>query len=165
MSKVRGCGDYNMNNNNYERYHQQLDNFANKCKPVIDQQEQIANKIAPISRASPVPAARANIPYKPVIKNPVSNNDFVRRKEEYQRNKARGYNHHPVLAKPPIVKRDEKSIYEEKLRKIRLQNYNNRRLLNVDNDAKNMSKKNFIEADHRIKKMEALKVIRLLILP
>ena len=172
VNKVRGSGDYNINNNNnnaikkenhvYERYHQQLDNFADKCKPVVDMQDQIGNKIAPVraSPVPPVPASRASHAHKPVIKNPVSNNDFARRKDEYQRNKARGNAHYPVLAKPPMARRDEKSIYEEKLRKIRLQNYNNRRLLmNIDNDPKNGNKQNPFEVDHRLKRMEALKVM------
>lgn len=159
---MRGSGDFgNRNNNNvkrehniYEHYHRQLDNFAEKCKPVIDQQEQISNKMA---QGRPVQMPRAPHAHKPVIKNPISD-EFLRRKEEFARNKARGHNHYPLLAKPPLARRDEKSIYEEKLRKIRLQNYNNKRLLNVEDGSNGQVKKNPIEPDNRIKKMEALKV-------
>ncbi len=166
---MRGSGDFNNNNNHakkenniYEQYHRQLDNFAEKCKPVIDQQEQIANRMAH-GRAGPVPAPRISYAHKPVIKGPISN-EFLRRKEEFERNKARGHNHYPLLAKPPMARRDEKSIYEEKLRKIRLQNYNNKRLLNLDQEQKGQMKKNpLIEPDNRIKRMEALKVRKKLI--
>ena len=108
-----------------------------------------------------MPAPRAFTPaHKPVIKNPIAN-EFLKRKEEFARNKAKGNAQYAILAKPPQVKRDDKTIYEEKLRKIRLQNYNNRRLLNLNNEpSKNSIKRNQnpIEPDHRIKKMEALKV-------
>ena len=62
--------------------------------------------------------------------------EYQRRKEEFERNRARGkgLNNNIFMAKPPILKKDEKSQYEENLRKIRLRNYNNRKALNLFNN-------------------------------
>ncbi len=105
-------------------------------------------------------------PSPPVISRQNSNNssrkraanksyfskEYQRRKEEFERNRARGkaINNNILMAKPPILKKDEKSEYEENLRKIRLRNYNNRKALNLFNnkDSDSMEKENFDELNN-----------------
>jgi hypothetical protein len=117
------------------------------------------NSPSPVkSPAAPVCASR--VANKPLIKNQVAD-EYLKRKEEMARNKARGRGvlNSPYSPKPPIVKRDEKSIYEEQLRKIRLQNYNNRRAVNLNRNSRSQQKEVIdLLPDNKIKKIAAFKV-------
>ncbi len=94
---------------------------------------------------------------KPVIKKSPLANDFAKRKEEFARNKAKGRGvFNPLIPKPPSVKRDENSDYEEKLRRIRLQNYNNRRIL-INYDKKKSSIDLSLDNNNRLKRINALR--------
>lgn len=92
--------------------------------------------------------------------------DFKRRKEEFLANQARGKaaGNYPFLGRPPIIgKRDEKSDYEDKLRKIRNANYNNRKPVSnvkvVSNSKADIQRQILIDRDNRMQKINALKVI------
>ena len=115
--------------------------------------------------APPVPTAVARSNnnmrplYKPVIKNPM--NDFLRRKEEYARNKAKGkgFFNNPI-SKP---KKDDLSEIDEHLNKIRMKNYNNRKVLNLYDPNALKKKQNEVNtsssgANSRQKRIAALKV-------
>ena len=141
-------------NNIYARYHQQLDDFEEKKKMIVEKQELIskANKLNNLT-----PRLINNIiNNKPIIKKSPLANDYAKRKEEFARNKARGRGvFNPLIPKPPSVKRDENSDYEEKLRRIRLQNYNNRRIV-VNNDKKS-SIDISMDNNNRLKRINALR--------
>ncbi len=101
------------------------------------------------------PSALLPNKYKPVVNNSPAS-EFVRRREEFERNRARGKGliNNPLVARPPIYKKDVKSSYEEKLRQIRFQNYNNRRFI-----ANEASKRKSVEcSDNQNKKIAALRV-------
>jgi hypothetical protein len=142
---------------NYQRYHQQLDKFQDKCKQIEKRgQENIANILKNYDndnvnrnnnafKVTPSPANRilngsgAKLFSQKSKETNFYIDEFRRRKAQFERNKARGVgigynpirNNYPVnAAKPPLAKRDERTDYEQKLRQIRLQNYNNRKELN-----------------------------------
>lgn len=119
MNHNRGSGNPIRNDNNiFERYHQQLDDFVEKRKNVADQQDVISNRLRdPRPPATPVSRPNSNN-NKPVVKNPVLD-DYNRRKEEFERNKARGkavFNN-PIMAKPPIKKKVKSQTMRKSLRK------------------------------------------------
>jgi hypothetical protein len=170
---------------NYARYHQQLDKFADKNKQIVQQQELIADKLneiiepvpfkaapvspGPIARPSPSPSDQQ----RPTYRNHYLN-DYLRRKKEFELNKARGKGllNNPILARSPsaspaVVKRDEKEDYEEKLKKVRLKNYYNRKLILNQSPPKlvnNLKKKDAIQLypENRLKRVAALKVVNFL---
>lgn len=160
-------GAYNMPENNgvYARYLQQLDELADKRRPVAEQADNIAKRLNPSASPSPRPVVMVNktptpkrprTPLKPASASKDQQiAEFRRRNEEFQRNKAKGqaaYNNPILPQKPPVlVKRDEKAIYEEKLRKIREQNYANRKAI------ENRRKVEVIE-NYRQKRLAALKL-------
>jgi hypothetical protein len=89
-----------------------------------------------------------------VVKNSNAD-DFIRRKEEFLKNQARGkgFLNNPLVARPPsaaIVKKDEKFLYEEKLKEIRLKNFNNRKVI--------YRNQNQDESYNRMKHIAALRV-------
>jgi hypothetical protein len=145
----------------YALYHKELDDFAEKKKLNQDKLDQMARAQKP----NPSPRVLNNIinsnnsnrnNHKPVIKGSPLVNDFVKRKEEFARNKARGKGlFNPLVPKPPQVRRDENSDYEEKLRRIRLKNYNNRRLLLNQDKKKSIDLS--MENNIRLKRIAALK--------
>lgn len=164
---VRGSA-YNIKENDsiYARYHRQLDDFVEKRKPVVDQQDQIAKKLTPA--ATPVimrPVVPAGVRRavaaignsKPGSKNDQILEDFLRRKAEYDRNKARGKQAAVALPspRPPSVNNnrgnDEKWAYEQRLLRVRQQNYENRRVLASRNKAE-------VIPNHRLQKAAALRV-------
>ena len=155
------------NENIYARYHDQLNELQNKRDernvPNIDKQPDYNNNdssknqpLRPNSAASRVgPPALLPNKYKPVVNNSPAS-EFVRRREEFERNRARGKGliNNPLVARPTVYKNDVKSSYEEKLRQIRFQNYNNRRLI-----ANEASKRKSVEcSDNQNKKIAALRV-------
>lgn len=93
------------------------------------------------------------------MRTPIKN-DFKQRKEHYLKNKARGHGaiNHPLAGRHPIIapRKDEKSDYEEKLRKIREQNYNQRKVLNnARSDAYKRIENN---REARVQRIDALRV-------
>ncbi len=120
--------------------------------------EALRNRKSPIT---PRPQSSFNTPAKkrqPVIKS--SANDFKQRKEEFLRNKLRGQGgaiNHPLAGRHPIIapNKDVKSDYEERLRKIREQNYNRRK--EVNNARIDAFKQIELAREARIQKLEALK--------
>lgn len=174
----------NENDNIYARYHQQLDEFIERRKPVLEQQQQLAKRfqtppatppvnqqqrqIAPVG----VRRALANVGNsRPGSKNSQILEDFLKRKAEFERNKARvqqqihgGQPGRVVNVinnvnnnKPPVNVRvyDEKSAYEQRLERIRQQNYANRRLLAQRNRPALV---NDVLPNHRLQKAAALRV-------
>lgn len=119
--------------NPYANRHQQIDDFIERRK-IIEKQIESPSILKP----SPPPPiiSRQNSNNRKPMKSSFSN-EYKRRKEEFERNRARGkgINNNILVAKPPILKKDEKSVYEENLRKIRLKNYNNRKSFNVNTKA------------------------------
>ena len=68
------------------------------------------------------------------------------------KNKARGkgFLNNPLVNRPPLaVKKDEKSIYEERLKQIRQKNFNNRKSLLQDKQE---------DPNSRLMRLAALKV-------
>ena len=95
---------------------------------------------------------RNQIKPKPEVKNSVAS-DYKRRREEFERNRARGKGiNNNLFVRPPVQKRDEKSVYEENLRRIRLRNYNSRKPISSINKILNSN-----EEAVRQEKINALK--------
>lgn len=133
----------NMKQDPYARHHQKLDEHAQKRKELEEHQQAYEKMIsagvlkpkisqAPDSPLKPTPPPMPRNVQKPIIKESI-NDEFIKRKAEFARNKARGKGllNNPLVAKPPQVRRDEKSLYEDKLRKIRLQNYNKKKFWSI----------------------------------
>jgi hypothetical protein len=158
-----------------------LDKFANKNKQIVQQQELIADKlnefIEPVpfkpASASPGPVLRpkssASNQQRPTYRNHYLN-DYLRRKKQFELNKARGKGllNNPILARSPspsaspvAIKRDEKEDYEEKLEKVRLKNYYNRKLMLNQSPPKLVNNIKTKEAalENRLKRVAALKVV------
>lgn len=176
---INNNNDNNDNNNIYARYHQQLDEFIERRKPVLEQQQQLAKRLL-TPAATPVTnqqrnqapggvrRALANVANsRPGSKNSQILEDFLKRKAEYERNRARGAQQQRVVsagvAKPPTPvinarrnnnnnKHDEKWAYEQRLERVRQQNYANRRLL-----AQRNPPPDFLP-NYRLQKAAALKV-------
>lgn len=159
-------------NNIYARYHKQLDEHAEKRKPIQDQQDAISNRLkepspSPVQnyRPSPSPIPRQisnNQINKAVNKNKAAIDEYLKRKEEFARNKARGkaFFDNPISARPPVAKKDEKSAYEEKLKQIRRQNYRSRKPISkiIDNEISRQSIEKQSYVNNRMKRVAALKV-------
>ena len=165
----------------YAKYHQQLEEFEVKSRPVVDQQEAIYRQLQHNNGSAvrpapnpPPPAMRQQIsnsnqvqPRPPVIKK--SNLDeFLRRKEEFERNRMRGKGlaQNPLVPKPPAYKRNNESM-EEQLRRIRLQNFNSKKALLkefddklANNNRNNGFRKEIADSanNNSIKKLAALRV-------
>jgi len=156
------------NENIYARYHDQLNELQNKRDeinvPYNEKPQDYNNN--DLSKNKPVRpnsgAGRALPPallpnkYRPSVVNNSPGSEFARRREEFERNRAKGKGliNNPLVARPPLYKNDVKSSYEEKLRQIRFQNYNNRR--SIANEA---SKRKSMEcSDNQNKKIAALRV-------
>ncbi len=123
----------NMNihkNSPYAKYHQQLDDFNAKNRPVAERQDQIYKQLKPNPTPPVIAGPRKsnnNSPFEPIVKN-----EFMKRREEFERNRMRGKGimQNPLVPRPPPYKRNnENAAMEEQLRKIRLQNFNNRKML------------------------------------
>lgn len=92
---------------------------------------------------------------RPGSKNNQILEDFLSRKAEYERNKARAQQQlaNPAAAaspRPPV--NAENFAYEQRLRRVRQQNYESRRLI------ANRNKINVLPPNHRLSKVAALKV-------
>lgn len=96
-----------------------------------------------------------------------SASDFKKRKEEYLKNKAKAQGVNNPLAgrananRTPVIKanekRDEKSDYEERLRRIRMQNFNNRKNQYKKEARSEAAKKIEQERAARLERIEALR--------
>ena len=89
--------------------------------------------------------------------------DFKRRKEEFLANQARGKAaaNHPLIGRHPIIsKKDDKSDYEDKLRKIRNANYNNRKPISNGKVVykAEAARQIIVNRNNRMQKIQALKV-------
>ena len=81
--------------------------------------------------------------------------DYINRRKEAEiyKQRGRGALAYHFAGRPPIAKRDEQSDYEQKLAKIRMDNFNRKPLkMNFQNE----------EEQNRARKLAALKVITLL---
>lgn len=128
------------NGSPYARYHQQLDALEARNKPVIEQQDAIYKQIANNNRVIPrTPSANSNSSNKPPVA--VIRNEFVKRREEFEKNRMRGKGAGNILGqgnllpKPPPAYLKKKDELEEQLRRIRLQNLQNRKQWNKEIDS------------------------------
>lgn len=171
MNFIRGSAYNNIENNNkndnnnniYAHYHRQLDEFVERRKPVLEQQSEIARRMGTpaATPATPRPVIQGGLRRSAVGSRPGSKNnqileDFLRRKEEYERNRLRGQK--AMAVKPPTPTpaaatpgrgNDEKWAYEQRLMRVRQQNYENRRAV---------ANKDILPSNVRMQKIAALKV-------
>lgn len=144
-----------------------MDEFIEK-KKLLEKKLDQNNNAAVLLKPSPTPPVVSrqnsnnnNLNNNKNAKTPAFKNSFSReykrRKEEFERNRARGkaINNNIFIAKPPLVKKDEKSVYEENLRKIRLNNYNNRKVINNSNKSKDLDEP--LDENPRMERLVALK--------
>ena len=137
-------------NNIYARHQQMLD-----AKKIINEQQVGSARVfqqVPARHNSNL-KLNHNAAKKPIIVRNSQADDFMRRKEEFIKNRARGkgFLNNPLVNKPPLAaKKDEKSMYEERLKQIRQKNFNNRKSLLQDRQE---------DPNSRLMRLAALKVI------